>query len=200
MALIEPPPLNPFEGTEAFVGLEGTVSDFWRFALPSLQMNNTRGWFAEYLVWRALGIERPVRIEWDAYDVQWGDLRIEVKASAQMQRWAQHKPSALSFTGLQGRLLDAEANTYVDEATYNADIYVLAAHLAVDHDAYRQLDVSQWAFAVVTRTSLVNTGYKSISWGTAQRIAHSTVDFAGLAAAIAAAGASDPLSGPQGAS
>lgn len=130
MTMVEPPPLEPLDGAESFVGLDATVQDFWRFALPSLITNNTRGWFVEYLVWRALGIERPVRTEWDAFDVEWEGIRIEVKASAFVQRWAQRGPSKLVFSGLRGKLLDPTTGTYATEppTTLTSTCLPLIAH------------------------------------------------------------------------
>ena len=72
-------------GDEAFAGVGGaTVSDFWRFAMQDLQMNNTRGYLAEFLVGRALGIESN-QVEWDPFDLLWhpnstDSVRIEVKS------------------------------------------------------------------------------------------------------------------------
>ena len=43
-------------GDEAFVGVDAQVLDFWRFAMSDLRMNNTRGYLAEFLVARALGL------------------------------------------------------------------------------------------------------------------------------------------------
>lgn len=40
---------------------------------------------------------RTVRVAWDAFDVLWGDIRIKVKTSALVQRWAQCQPSTLAF-------------------------------------------------------------------------------------------------------
>mgnify|MGYP003582730743 CR=1 FL=1 len=184
MTLIEPPPRNPLNGDEHFIGLDGVVDDFRRFALPDLLMNNARGWFVEYLVWRALGVERPVRTEWDAFDVLWGDVRIEVKASAQMQQWAQAGPSTLKFEGLRSKTLIAGTNSYTAEASYNADVYVLAAHTAASHDVYDQLDLSQWRFVVLTRTAVARTGLKSMSWVRAQAEGGGSIRFDELAAAI----------------
>jgi hypothetical protein len=191
VTLIEPPPRDPLTGHESFIGLDGTVDDFRRFALPDLLMNNARGWFVEYLVWRALGVERPERIEWDAFDVLWGSVRIEVKASAQMQQWAQAGPSTLKFEGLRSKTLIPGTNSYTEEASYNADVYVLAAHAASSHDAYDQLDLSQWRFVVLTRTAVAATGYKSISWFTARALGDGDVGFDGLAESIRQAAATE---------
>jgi hypothetical protein len=97
---IEPAVRPPLQGDEAFIGLNERVEDFWRFAMPDLRVNNVRGWLAEFLVWRALGVERPVRIEWDQFDVLWEGVRIEVKSSGRLQNWGQKRLSSLLFTGL----------------------------------------------------------------------------------------------------
>ena len=51
--------------------------------------NRNRGIFAEWLVGRALGVieASDVRTEWDAVDLRFGDLRLEVKASGLSQAW-----------------------------------------------------------------------------------------------------------------
>lgn len=186
MTMVEPPPLNPLTGDERILGVDATVTDFWRFALPDVTTNNVRGWLAEYLVWRAIGVERPVRIEWDAFDVLWGKIRIEVKSSALVQRWAQRGPSKLAFTGLRGRLLDPVTNDYVKDATYNADVYVLAVNLA-GREKFDQLDINQWRFAVLSRATLEATGQDSMVWSRAQQLASAVVGYDELADAIRAA-------------
>ncbi|MGI0522171.1 hypothetical protein ABY45_16490 [Microbacterium maritypicum] len=186
MTMVEPPPLTPLIGDERLVGMDATVSDFWRFALPDVTTNNVRGWLAEYLVWRAIGVERPVRVEWDAFDVLWGDIRIEVKSSALVQRWAQRADSKLGFTGLRGRVLDPATNDYVDVATYNADVYVLAVNLA-GREQFDQLDIRQWRFAILARSTLEATGQSSMVWARAQQLATAVVGFDDLADAIQAA-------------
>lgn len=182
--MIEPPPLEPLTGIEPLRGVDATVHDFWRFALPDVTTNNTRGWLAEYLVWRAIGVDRPVRIEWDAFDVLWGDVRIEVKSSAYIQRWAQRRSSTLGFQGLRGKLLDPLTNKYAADATYNADVYVLAVNLADDRSTFDQLDVSQWRFAVLSRKAIAATGQDTLGWARAQELATAMVTFDGLAGAI----------------
>ncbi|MFD5893696.1 MULTISPECIES: hypothetical protein [unclassified Streptomyces] len=52
-------------GNESFSGLEATLSDFWRFAMSDLRTNTVRGYLAEFLVARAMGVE-TIRVEWDS--------------------------------------------------------------------------------------------------------------------------------------
>jgi hypothetical protein len=114
--------------------MSGSVLDFWRFAMSDLRMHNVRGYFAEYLVGRALDLE-VARVEWDDFDVLWGDVKIEVKSSAYLQSWAQRRPSTIAFGGLRGRRLDIEAGD-VGEQTYNADVYVFAWNTQIDPKTY----------------------------------------------------------------
>ena len=56
---------------------------FSRWATGNLVDNRNRGIFAEWLVGQALRVIEAgdVRTEWDAVDLRFGDLRLEVKAS-----------------------------------------------------------------------------------------------------------------------
>lgn len=182
----EPPQLPRLRGDEAFSGMSGSVLDFWRFAMSDLRMNNARGYFAEYLVGRALGLE-VARVEWDDFDVLWGDVKIEVKSSAYLQSWAQRRPSTISFGGLRGRRLDIEAG-YVGEQTYNADVYVFAWNRQIDPEKYDPLDVGAWAFHVLPRSVLEELGYKSVGLATLSRYSKE-IEFHDLREGIAAAAA-----------
>lgn len=59
-----PPASLSLSGDEEFTGMAGaTVRDFWQFALGDLRMNNARGYLAEFMVGKALGITPLRRIE-----------------------------------------------------------------------------------------------------------------------------------------
>ena len=180
----EPDRAAPLSGDEKLVGIDGTVTDFWRFAMPDLRMNNVRGYFAEFLVSRALGVEQT-RVEWDDYDVLWGDIRVEVKASGYLQSWAQKKPSSITFTGLRGKE-QGEHWSLSDEDVYKADVYVFAWHTMQDPAAYEALDIGSWAFHVLSRAQLEQLNVKSIGLPRLDAISHRT-DYAGLADAVRAA-------------
>ncbi len=183
---IHPTKREPFTGGESLEGIEATIKDFWAFAMSDLRANNVRGYFAEFLVARAVGASGP-RIEWDAYDVLTPDgIRVEVKSSGRLQSWPQRTPSRVSFTGLKGRELLAD-NSYAEEATYNADVYVFAIQTAMTHDAYDPLDVSQWEFHVVSCIALEATGRASIGLATLVSLSGGPVDYPDLASAVRAA-------------
>ena len=138
----------------------------WRFALSDLQMNNARGYLAEFLVGTALGIEKLRRIEWDAFDLLWEGIRIEVKASARLQAWEQRRHSAIEFGGLKGTRWTPRDGEDPAGKQFNADVYVFCAHLEEDHSKYDQLAVSQWSFYVVPRVALVAYGAERIRLST----------------------------------
>lgn len=102
------PELAPLLGDEPFVGTDATVIDFWRFALSDTRVNVVRGWLAEFIVARALGVS-AVRVEWDHADIVWNDhqidgrpVAIDVKSSGYMQVW-RNEPSKITFGGLAAR-------------------------------------------------------------------------------------------------
>jgi hypothetical protein len=71
-----------FEGSAAPPGL--TLADFWSWSASDLVSNATRGVLAEYIVASALGLayQREVRAQWDAFDLLFDGIKIEVKSAA----------------------------------------------------------------------------------------------------------------------
>lgn len=177
---------SQLNGTEKFIGCDATVTDFWRFAMSDLRVNNVRGYLAEFLVAQAVGATGP-RIEWDAYDLITIDgIKVEVKSSAYLQVWDQRQHSRISFGGLRGRTWTPQEGESA-EATYNADVYVFAVQTATQHEAYDPLDVTQWAFYVLSRLTIEQLGYKSIGLPTLMALTEPT-HYHDLASAIAKSG------------
>lgn len=156
--------LGPLQGHERFAGLDAEVVDFWRFALSDLRMNNARGYLAEFVVSRALGLD-AVRVEWDDVDVVWGSVKIEVKSSAYVQAWPQQVPSRISFGGLRRRAWSQDGGRAAS-ATYKADVYVFAWQTTVDPRQYDPLDIGAWSFHVLGRSQLEQLAVGSISLST----------------------------------
>ncbi len=93
-----PRPPERLTGSERFIGMDGSVLDFWCWAFSDLRENTTRGILAEYLVAKAAGDDRDLRIGWDDFDVRVADgTTIEVKCSAFLQSWPQRSHSRLNF-------------------------------------------------------------------------------------------------------
>lgn len=127
--------------------------DFLNWAYSDLLVNNQRGHLAEYLVALALGVDNEKRIEWDAYDLKYKDLKIEIKSSAYVQAWEQTKPSVISFGVAKTRAL--EDNSYSQELKRQADIYIFCVLKHKDRDTINPLNIEQWDFYIVP-TDIIN--------------------------------------------
>ena len=168
---IVPPQATPIHGSDPFVGLDATVVDFWRLAMSDLSMNNTRGYLAEFLVAKALGLHDVVRVEWDAYDLLLDKIQIEVKSSSYLQAWEQPRPSRIVFTGLRGTRYHPRHGYDPDGKRLNAHVYVFSVQTAITHNEYRPLDISQWSFYVVKRSALERQRTASVGLDTVVRLA-----------------------------
>lgn len=192
MVLPFPEPLSPasaipLRGEEPIAGLsDSAVVDFWRFAMPDLKVNNTRGLFAEFLVHRAVGSNRP-RVERASHDVETDDgLRIEVKAGGYLQAWAQPRHSEIRFTGLRARTW-APATGYSEQKSYNADVYVFAVQTARERADYDPLDTGQWEFYVLPLPVLEDLDAASLSLRSVRAAAGEAALFPELGSRIRAA-------------
>ncbi|MFJ6214315.1 hypothetical protein ACIQGZ_13405 [Streptomyces sp. NPDC092296] len=181
-----PAELTPLEGSEAFRGMDGgTVLDFWRYALPDLRTNTTRGLLAEFLVHRAVGAVAR-NTEWESFDVLTPDgLKIEVKTSAYLQAWGQRRLSEIRFSRLRGRTWTPE-NGDATEQSYNADVYVFALHSALTHADYDPLDIGQWGFHVAPRALVQATGQASLGLASVRRLCGGPITYQQLADRITA--------------
>ncbi|MEU9131891.1 hypothetical protein AB0D08_27945 [Kitasatospora sp. NPDC048540] len=181
-----PRELTPLDGGEMFRGPDaGTVLDFWRYAMPDLRTNTTRGLLAEFLVHRAVGaVDRNT--EWESFDVLTpSGVRIEVKTSAYLQAWGQARLSDIRFSRLRGRVWTPETGS-ASEQSYNADVYVFACHTARTHTDYDPLDIGQWHFYIAPRALVEATAQASLGLAAVHRICGDPVGYEDLAHRIAA--------------
>jgi hypothetical protein len=175
----------PLDGSERFTGLDATVADFWRWAFSDLRDNTTRGILAEFLVARAVGDERGLRIGWDNFDAQAPDgTAVEVKCSAFLQSWALKRHSELRFGRLSAREFDATRNEYSVDARVRADVFVFCVQTQREPAAYDMLDISHWEFWVVDAGTIRELGVKSIGIGWVRRHATGPLPYGELAEAI----------------
>ncbi|MFF2546028.1 hypothetical protein ACFVUY_26125 [Kitasatospora sp. NPDC058063] len=193
-----PPEPTPFQGCEAFRGADaGTVLEFWRYAMPDLRTNTTRGLLAEFLVHRAVGAVRR-NAEWESFDVLAPDgLRIEVKTSAYLQAWGQRRLSEIRFSRLRGRTWTPEDGVAAEQS-YNADVYVFALHTARTHDDYDPLDIGQWDFYVAPRALVEATGQAGLGLASVRRLCGEPVAYEQLPERIRAAVDAPPGHSGQG--
>lgn len=160
---ITPPAIARLTGSERLSGVDASVVDFWRFAMSDLRMNNARGYLAELLVARALGITDPVRIEWADYDVEFQGITIEVKASAYLQAWEQRRLSQIRFTGLRSGSDNLVGSPERTGKQFNAAVYVFGVQTATTHEALNPLDIAQWDWYVLPRSELVRLDKTALS-------------------------------------
>lgn len=143
--LLNPTPVVPLNGTERFSGLDARVLEFWRWAFSDLRDNTTRGILAEFLVARAVGDKRSVRVAWDNFDALAADgTPIEVKCSAYLQSWTQKRRSQLTFGRLSAREYDMTRNEYSADTRVRADVFVFAVQTQQDPATYDMLDIERW--------------------------------------------------------
>lgn len=116
--------------------------------------NRNRGIFAEWLVGQALGaiIDGEVRHEWDAYDLLYGEIKVEVKASGLDQTWPQDQPSRPNFNiAPRWRHWVAETDDWVerDQPIRFADVYIFCLHESVPATKENVPDPASWKFWVI---------------------------------------------------
>jgi hypothetical protein len=141
--------------TENLPGLES----FQQWATGDLVDNRTRGIFAEWLVGQALGCIKPGahRQEWDAVDLNYCGVPVEVKASGRGPAWPQDKPSTIRFDiSPTANPWFAESNDWEElgAARRVADIYVFCLHASFPATSEEVADVKTWQFWVVPTATL----------------------------------------------
>lgn len=158
-----------------------TVLDFWFWAFGDLTDDDIKGFFAEWLVQKLLGVESHRRVSWANCDVIIPDgPRIEVKSTARWQSWKYrgedgHRrrldelehgatpDSRIRFSRLKSR--DTSSGLPKSEAArdFKADFYVFAFQNEETLDKLNPLDVSQWEFYWVPVEELRKRGWTSIA-------------------------------------
>lgn len=147
---------NLLRSNTPILGTSATVVDFWRWAYSDFRSNTTRPLLAEYLVGSALGaIDRP-REEWASVDLTYRGTQIEVKSSGWVQSWRSGPAHArnIRFDIAPKKEWDPVTNTYSDEATRSAQIYVFCLHIEKNPDRYNALDVAQWEFYILSTSTI----------------------------------------------
>ncbi|MBS1842946.1 MAG: hypothetical protein JST53_00885 [Actinobacteria bacterium] len=187
---LRPSPPACLNGSESFRGGGSTVGDFWAWAFSDLRDNTIRGALAEFIVAKAVGDERPLRIGWDNYDVVSPEgTTIEVKCSAYLQSWAQRRHSDLSFGRMSAREFDASTNSYSEDRRVRADVFVFAVQSQRDPEAYDPLDLSHWQFWAVTGAVVRERAARSVGIRWVRDNGTGPHSFDGLREAVRAAGA-----------
>ena len=142
-------------GTEPLIGLDRSLLEYWSWAHSDIASNAERGKLAEYMVACAVKSPAPCRIEWDAIDVISEDgIKIEVKSSAYLQTWKQHRFSAIQFDIAPKNGWDSESNLFSETKCRSADVYVFCLFACKEAAEANPLDVGQWEFYVLSTAVL----------------------------------------------
>ncbi len=128
--------------------------DFWRWGMSDILTNTERGMLAEFIVATAVGFDKPVRNDWDAYDLTAdnGQIKIEVKSAAYIQVWEQKKLSDIVFGIRAPKMTNVRPS----------DIYVFCLLNHKDQKTIDPLKLEQWEFYVVS-TKVINSYERSKS-------------------------------------
>jgi hypothetical protein len=133
---------------------KNSLLDFWVWSSSVLVSNATRGVLAEFIVAMSLGQTRRVRMEWEAYDLEYNGIKIEVKSAAFIQSWNQKKFSKIQFSIKKTRAWDYESNKQAVDPKRQADVYVFALLHHKDQKTINPLDLNQWSFYVLSSKTL----------------------------------------------
>ncbi len=156
-----------------------TLVDFWQWAFGDLCDDDIKGFFAEWLVHKLLGVDSPRRVSWANSDVVTPSrVTLEVKATSYWQSWKvidQHgqpyaeplykvpaDDSKIRFSGLTAR----DSTTVADMSTSPAlksQLYVFAFQHEKDITRWNAMDLSQWEFYVLRAEELAQLGGRSVS-------------------------------------
>jgi len=151
------------------------INGFQKWATGNLVDNRNRGIFAEWMVGEALGCIKPkaFRVEWDSFDLLYGDLKVEVKASGYSQTWNPHEATVPKFTISGSKwtwLTELEAKNFDLRGVEHekrrsgiwiknnppkrvADVYVFCLHKPLPATITNVKNPRKWTFWVVaTRT------------------------------------------------
>jgi len=166
------------------------LEDFRYWAGGNLVDNRNRGIFGEWLVGHALGVirEGEIRQEWDAVDLRFGDLLIEVKTSGVSQTWNQEGSSTPRFDiSRQKRawLADTDDWTVYDPPQRTADVYVFCLHESAPATNENVADPDSWSFWVVATSTIDKEldDQASVGVSTLNQLAE-PVDWSGIKAAV----------------
>tara|TARA_R110001583_G_C5642245_1_gene407954 strand:+ start:1259 stop:1837 length:579 start_codon:yes stop_codon:yes gene_type:complete len=146
--------VEPKNGNEPFsfenTDLDFKLTDFWSWSQSDLLNNALRGVLAEYIVRQDLGIIKPTRTEWDAFDLETeSGIKLEIKSSAYVQSWKQNSLSKISFDIAPTKGWNAKTNEYSAERKRQSDFYVFCVLHHKDQNTIDPTCLDQWTFYVL---------------------------------------------------
>lgn len=142
-----------FKSNNNFLGFD--LLEFWQWSNSDLLSNAARGRLAEFIIKKALNLPEDVRREWDAYDLNYKGLKIEVKTSAFIQSWKQDKLSKIIFGIQPTRAWNYDTNKFEGEIKRQADVYIFSVLDHKDQSTIDPMNLDQWIFYMLP-TNVLN--------------------------------------------
>jgi len=143
-------------GEETFCNIDEKVNlrEFWRWAYSGLLTNVARGVVAEFLVAHKLGVAITGirKEEWDPYDLDYCEQKIEIKSASYIQTWKQKKVSDIKFNIAKKKSWNRKTNEWSDTKQRNCDIYVFC--LLAEKCEPNPMNVQHWKFYIVDTKKL----------------------------------------------
>jgi hypothetical protein len=150
--MTEEPRVRRLDPDEKFIGCDACLRDFWAWAFSDVLANITRAALAEFIVGYALNATNGVRKEWDTFDHEYRNKKIEVKAAGLTQRFEMGKKrSSPSFKIKKSLPIGwRQPSARPGEVPIrSADCYVFCVHTETDSCTANPLDMSSWRFLVI---------------------------------------------------
>ena len=133
--------------------LDYDVSDFWRWYASNILHGALRGAIAEFIVAKALDQPCIKRQSWDAYDLDYKVIKIEVKSSAYLQEDNADRYSRISFNIAKHSHWNEDERWNVD-ARRHSDVYVFCLFAEKNRENANPLQIEQWQFFVLPTSTL----------------------------------------------
>jgi hypothetical protein len=186
-----------YEADDQFVyqgNTEFSVQDYWRFMYSQLGGQSPQ--IAEFLVARALGVEKAENVDyWSAYDMSYRGRRIEVKETEYIHPWNKKRVSQVRNFSIAPSSNDYWASVLKlnpeKKLARQSDVYVFCLNTNQDLQNRDPLNLEHWEFYVVPTYRIDqytenrnNPDQKNISLSAVKRLAGSSVSFPEIRARV----------------
>lgn len=173
-----------------------SVLDYWRFVYS--QLGNQHQVIAEYLVSKALGIDKAENVSsWTGYDLSYRSKRIEVKSTSYVHPWNKKRVSQIrqfSIAPSSNYYWYGRLDVNGDKLARQNELYIFCLNTNQDIENASPLVIDYWEFYVIPTfiinlrcERLNNKHQKTISLSVVKRLAKRPVKWMGLRHAVDAA-------------
>lgn len=132
--------------------LNFSMYDFWKWYASNTLHSALRGAIAEFIVAQALELPCETRQNWDAYDLEYNGIKIEVKSSAYLQDDNGDKLSRISFSIAKHTHWNEEDKW--NDKKRHSDVYVFCLFAETIREKADTMQLGQWQFFVLPTSVL----------------------------------------------